>query len=177
MLAACARRLAVAVLVFWVFIGVVGCFPFGPSTGSQHQCVDVGTNGHKPPSSTKPFIWIGTDDANGNYRPITPNETLAVQHGPQGGEHVWGAAHLYAAGSSDQWTLTFQIKGTDGSQIAAYEDILDACDTDLAETRRVTVRFDTDPALSMVSNGILMVDATPDGGKTTVHAEVPISWK
>jgi len=170
-----AGRLACLPLLSVLLLVATGCPPL-PNGASR--CVAIGTDGDTPQSSSQPFIWIGTADAGASnppaYRAIQAGETLPVQYGPQGGEHIWGAVRLYAP-AGGTWTLRFQIKGPDGALVAAFEVLLDSCMKQLAEKADVTVRFEVDPA--SVTTGTMSVDGSPDGGKTTVHAEAPIAWK
>jgi len=132
------RRWAVLALA----LGPGGCFfSCNHQLDPKQQCVGVGASGHKPPSSSKPFVWIGTNDSQGHYRPITPNELLPLQHGGQGLTHVWGAAQLYAPDASGDYTFVFQLVDDHGSVAAEQETIGSACGNDLLELSNVTVIF------------------------------------
>lgn len=115
-------------------------------------------------------MWLGTTDASGAFAALTPDETLGVVHGPQGGTHVWGAARLYAP-QDGTWTLRFALKDAGGAELAAVAEVVEACAGGVVEETYVTVFLH----VSAPTAGVLSVDATPSGASTAAaHAEVSI---
>jgi hypothetical protein len=149
-----------------------GCFLFQQSSPSEPStdCVEVGDGVAAPPDAKKPFLWIGTNAEDGSYRTIAEGEKLPMQFGPQGGQHVWGAARVYAP-KDGGWTLTFSMKTADGNEVGAFSTFVDGCAGEVAEQSSATGFLNDE----MPVTGVLSVDATPEGGGAALHAEVPVS--
>lgn len=166
------RTLASIAAALVLAAGLGGCPAPVPSPPSESsQCLAIGDGVDAPPDTGLPFVWIGTNADDDSYRSIQSGETLAIQYGPQGGEHVWGAARLYTPGKG-AWTLSFALTTADGTRVAAYDSYVDACAGQVAELTSATVFLQQEgPA-----TGVFSVEATEAGHpEATVHAEVPIS--
>jgi hypothetical protein len=155
-----------------VAAGAGGCPNPGPAPPDETAvCLPLGDGLDAPPDTGRPFLWIGTNAEDDSYRSIQSGETLAIQHGPQGGEHVWGAARLYTPGKGS-WTLSFALTAADGTVLAATDTYVEACAGQIAELTSATVFLQKDGA----ATGVFSVDADEAGHpEASVHAEVPIS--
>lgn len=161
-----------ACMVLGLFNTGVTCGPGGDSlpptsiTCTPEGAVDV----EPPPDPAQAFLWVGTTDDSGGYRPVQPKETLSSVSGPQGGSHVWGAARLYAPDDA-VWTVSFALRGDDGSVLGSVTVAADSCAGGVVELSYVTVFLQQSPPFAAV----LSVDASPSGGSSQpVQAEVPV---
>jgi hypothetical protein len=136
------------------------------------ECRDAAAIQAEPSDPTKPFVWLGTTDDSGAFREITPNQSLPVVHGVQGGTHVWGAARLYTLDGGN-WTLRFALTDAAGAELGRSKQVVEACAGEVIEMTNVPVFL----GVSTPTEGLLSVAAVPDpsaDGSVSASAAVPI---
>lgn len=147
----------------------------GPSTPSETiKCGDATALASFPDKSA-PAIKLGTSTAAGDFAALTPGQAVSIVHGAQGGQHVWGAAMLYAP-TKDKWVLSFKLTDGSGKVVANSAVPVDACAGGVAVVTNERVVFLSYPTPPV--SGVLSVDAQllagADGG-AVLHDEVAIT--
>ena len=158
-------------IVLGVFSTGGGCGPGDDGPDTAVSCVEGGlAHLEAPPDPTKPFVWLGTTDANG-FRAVVPGETLVAVFGNQGGSHVWGAARLYAP-TEAPWVVHFALTGADLAGLGEATFKVDSCPGGVVELTYVKVFLYATPPF----DGVLSVAVDPDesGSAEVSRAEASI---
>jgi hypothetical protein len=125
------------------------------------------------PADGKPALRAGVVSSTGAFTALVGNETVPLQYGLQGGEHVYISLRLFAPAAKDPWVVTLTLHDPATSATFASNQIaVPTCTTGWSSSDDIPVILNG----ALVTPATLMVDATPPGG-TAIHAEIPIAIK
>ena len=129
-----------------------------PTTQTCTDAPDVPTHGLA--------LLVGAGSS-GAFVPLTPGTVLALQHGPQGGTHVYLDV-LFHADAKGPWKITSHLARPSGSQ-EADTTVVDAC---VGWNRVNDVRF---VLYAGGGDGDLDVRAAPTDGSSAELKTAPIA--
>jgi hypothetical protein len=129
------RALALPTMLFALAgCGLQACGPSDPDRETDTACDDRAS-----PDGGKATVELG-DAISGEVVPFGDDATLVLQHGPQGGQHVYVSVGLYVT-EPGTWTHTLRFE-QEGASSAATTLPVEACSPGWTVTRDARVFLD-----------------------------------
>jgi hypothetical protein len=134
-----------------------GCPFFGGDSGPPQPSLEMSCeDGPAPPGSAALQLGLGQD---GPFTPLN-GQAVPLFRGPQGGQHVFVTARLYAS-SGRYWPAELRLTDETGDPRGQNTEYLEACPGRWSVSRYLRVFLDND---NPIASATLKVSARPDEG-------------
>ncbi len=157
-----ASQVALAILALASLGARGGCGPSGGTPVAPQT--DTCAASTPPPADGKATVVLGRD-VTGPFQALLDGDALPLNHGPQGGQHIYVTVRLYAP-SAGSWKYALAMKETSGVSAGSATVALGAC-AGWNTSEKVRVILDTSAAHA----GPLSIVASPVSDPTATLSE------